>query len=60
MDDLHRLADKAATSTQHMKLALAQGQNELALAAAKRGRRELTLAIRQIAELRDNATAQEA
>ena len=60
MDDLHLQMDKVAKTTEHINLALKQCNVELALATAKRGRRELTLLVRQLAENRDNATAQEA
>ncbi len=61
MTDLYRTAEKVQQTMRHLERALADDEIPLALAAAKRGRRELTLLVQQLAEQRDNnnATTQE-
>lgn len=57
MDDLHRLADKVAAEVEHTRRAMEAGDVRLALASAKRVRRDSTILVRHLAALRDNATA---
>ena len=60
MDSLHReTADKVQTTIAHLMRAIDADRADLALAAAKRGRRQLTLLVQQIAVYQD-ATRQEA
>ena len=64
MEELHRLADKLFDETEHLDAALdcpelTLPRIQLALASAKRVRRESTLLTRLLAQLRDNATDQE-
>ena len=53
MEQLHRDSDKLLADAKHLKQALASGNIELALAAAKRARRHATMITRQIAAQRD-------
>jgi hypothetical protein len=63
MDELHRITDKLFTEIDHLDDALGDCENlteaqiTLALAAAKRVRRDSTLTVKLLASLRDNATA---
>lgn len=64
MEELHRLADKLFTEIDHLDAALDSddltlSRIQLALAAAKRARREATLLVRLLASIRDNATDRE-
>lgn len=58
-DDLQRQAHKVLTEARHTSNAVDNGQVDLALTMAKKVRRSSTLLLRQLAELRDSATAQE-
>jgi hypothetical protein len=61
MDSLHREADKAKTTMAHFERALAASNLDLAMASAKRARRQLTMVVQLLAEIRDrDATRQEA
>lgn len=63
MDELHRAADKLFTEVDHLDRLLdgydlPEGDGLLlALTVAKHVRRESTLVVRRLAELRDQATA---
>lgn len=58
MEELHRVADKVFTEVDHLERALDSDDLDtdriaLALAAAKRVRRDATILVRQLASLRD-------
>lgn len=57
--DLEQTLHKVKTDLSHLDQAVEAHQIELALASAKRVRRNVTVLVRLLAENRDNATAQE-
>jgi hypothetical protein len=64
MHELHRIADKLFDEVDHLEAALdaddiSEDRIALAIAAAKRVRRDVTMVLRNLAEIRDNATTQE-
>lgn len=63
MDDLHDLVDRVTTESDHLERVLASDSPSpeeitLALSIARRGRRQLTLLVRALAERRDTYSAE--